>query len=72
MSESEAGEKYWFITYLYRCRGQDWHHTNGVRKKHPLVWLREMVERRDDYSYRILWYTEITEDQYVEIDGYIE
>lgn len=65
-------EKYYFITYEWIRDGlASWEKSNAVVTVHPVIWLKSMITEFKD-RYRILFWQEITQDQYEAIDGWID
>lgn len=64
--------KYYFVVYEYqKPSSSDWERSNVVIDKHPVEWLKDMIDNFED-QYHILFYDEIEKDHYDLIDGWID
>ena len=65
-------KRYWFYSYGYRKAGNpDWDYSEGVSEEHPVKTLiRWRKDCPRDYHY-LVFFTEITEEEYTEFDGYV-
>jgi hypothetical protein len=67
---SGASQQYWLVTTQY-------HHKTGpvvynmVTKGHPTQLLKSLMDGHPDLSYRLLFYAEITKEQYHLLDGVV-
>ena len=65
-------KRYWFYTYGYRKAGDpNWNYSEGVTDQHP---VGELIRMRKDYPrdyYYLVFFAEITEEEYQEFDGYV-
>lgn len=67
--------KYYFICYEFtKTTMKGWEKSNCVTDKHPVVWLKEMI---DEYTkigeqFNILFWNEIKKEHFDLIDGWID
>jgi hypothetical protein len=62
--------KYYFISYAWRRRGQEYRLLNAVEDTHPLLWLVAMNDRGDE-EYAIISYQEISQEDFQAFKGEI-
>jgi hypothetical protein len=63
--------KFYFITYEYQIDGiGTWYRSNATMGIHPTVWLKDLIENSKD-RYHILFYSEISEEDFNLIKGWI-
>jgi hypothetical protein len=66
--------KYYFITYEYKKHEyqKEWERSNVVTNVHPVKWLKRMIDLySEEETYHILFYNEITKEEFLIIDGWI-
>jgi hypothetical protein len=67
--------KYYFICYEWtNDKIKGWERSNIVTTKHPVVWLKEMIDeyRESCESRHILFWQEIEKEHFDLIDGWID
>lgn len=68
-------QKYYFISYAWRRRGnKEYNYENGVRDSDPLDGLLRWKGYDDEIhdEWRLLFYNEITKEQYDMLNGNID
>jgi IS1 family transposase len=65
-------KKYYFISYAWRRKGDtSYNFENGVRDIHPFDDLLEWKQKYPE-EFKLLYFTEITKEQYDKLNGNIE